>query len=459
MYKRLFAAVLAAVLLALPAPAVKKAPAPKLPVLTAESALELACRHNPQLAASAARIEQARAQLDQARADKLPQVYAALAGAWQGKEGKVPAYTAVGPGTFVQSGYAVNSFEEVYQASLGVQWLVFSSGAVENAVKARRLAWLGVKTREVRTGQAVENAVRTAWCDLQRARAKLAVAEEVLSLSREHLTQVQYFFKYGVVAQDEVLRVEVDVANGELSVISAKNAVDVRWRALERAVGTRLRGVYDLPRPEEKAEQLPVPSWDEESLYTLRPELKALEYSRRAALAVAAAAQGSTGPKIAASGEVFNMGRDFWPHDLDTWKLSLSLRWDLFDGGKARAQVREYKAKARELVAQIDDYRHQVALEVSSAQLNYEAAKMRTDVARRQVASAEEDYRMALKRYRANVGTNLDVLDARTALNNARTQLVDAVYDTDSARAGLDYALGVSQRFSLDMAEAPAARK
>jgi len=454
MNKRMFAAALAAVSL-LAGGAFAKGGAPALPLLTVETALDLACRYNPSLAASQARIDQAKAQIDQARADKLPQLYAALVGAWQGKEGKLPVYTATGPDAFAQSGYALNSFKEVYQASLGVQWLIFSSGAVEHTIQARRLAWLGVKTNEVRTGQAVENAVRVSYCDLQRARAKLAVAEQVLALTREHLTQVNYFFKYGVVAQDEVLRVQVDEANGELNVISAKNAVDVRWRALERAVGTPLRGVYSLPRPEDLHDAGEAPHWNEESLYTLRPELRALEYSRRAALAVAAAAQGSTGPKIVGSGEAFNMGRDFWPHDLDTWKLSLSLRWDLFDGGKARAQVREYRAKARELVAQIDDYRHQVALEASSAQLNYEAAKTRTSVARRQVKSAEEDYRMALKRYKANVGTNLDVLDARTALANARTGLVDAMYDTESARAGLDYALGVSQRWKLDV-EAPA---
>ncbi len=418
-----------------------------LPVLTVEQALTLACEHNPSLAAAQARIEQARAQIDQARADKLPQLYASLASAWQGEESKIPVVTSRG------SGYAVSSFDEVYQASLGAEWLIFSSGSVENTVRARRLAWLGVKASEVRTGQSVENSVRVCYSDLQRARAKLTVAQEVLSLTREHLSQVRYFYKYGVVAQDEVLRVEVDVANGELNVISAKNAVDVSWRALERAVGTSLRSVYNLPAPEKETPRAPVPKWNDESLYSLRPELRALDYSRRSALAVAAAAQGSTGPKIAATGELFDAGRDFWPDDQDTWRLSLNLRWDLFDGGRARAQVREYRASARELLAQIEDYRHQIAMEVSSAQLNYEAARQRTDVAIRQVASAREDYRIALMRYKASVGTNLDVLDARTALSNARTQLVDAIYDTDSARANLDYALGISDRFKLPPVE------
>ena len=449
-YKETIAAFLAAAVLAVPAAAKdgRASKRPERPVLTTETALELAYENNPSLAAAEARIEQARQQLAQARADKLPKLYAALAGAWQGEEGAIPAYQGdPGHGTLI--GYALNSFEEAYQAALGVQWLIFSSGAAENTIAARKMAFRGIQTREVRTGQAVENAVLVSYYNLQRARAKLGVAEEVLALSKEHLSQVRNFFKYGVVAQDEVLRVEVDVSNGELNVISAKNAVDVRWRALERAVGTELRSQFDLPEPDRNAAPKDAPRWDEASLYALRPELKALDFSRRAALAVAAAARAANGPKIVAGGEVFTMGRDFWPRELDTWKLSLGLRWDFYDGGKARAQVKEYRARAQELLAQIEDVKRQVALEVSSAQLNFESARQRVDVASRQVASAQEDYRMALLRYKSNVGTNLDVLDARTALTNARTQLVDAVYDMNSSRADLDYALGLSERFKL----------
>ena len=450
-YKKTIAVLLLAAAFAVPAAAknVRDEKRSGRPVLTTETALELACANNPSLAAAEARIEQARQQIAQARADKLPKLYAALAGAWQGEEGKVPAVTVDSKTGQIFSGYALNSFEEAYQAAIGVQWLLFSSGAVENTIAARTMAVRGIQTREVRTGQAVENAVLVSYYNLQRARAKLAVAEEVLDLSKEHLTQVRNFFKYGVVAQDEVLRVEVDVSNGELNVISAKNAVDVRWRALERAVGTELRSKFDLPEPDRNAAPKDAPRWDEASLYALRPELKALDFSRRAALAVAAAAQGSTGPKVVAGGEAFAQGRNFWPDELDTWKLSLSLRWDFYDGGKARAQVKEYKARAQELLAQIEDVKRQVALEASSAQLNFESARQRVDVASRQVASAQEDYRMALLRYKSSVGTTLDVLDARTALTNARTQLVDAVYDMNSSRADLDYALGLSERFKL----------
>ncbi len=426
----------------------KTAPAEKtssLPLLSVEMALELAYENNPTLSAAKSRIEQARQQIKQARADKLPQLYASLSGAWQGKTGTLAVY---GPrGNYV--GSATSAYYDAYEASIGMQWLLFSSGSVENTVAARKMAFRGVEANEVRTGQTVENNVLVSYYDLQRARAKLVVAEEVLALSREHLSQTQYFFKYGIVAQDEVLRVEVDVSNGELSVISARNDVDVCWRTLERAVGTSLRTRFDLPLPELKPVDNPAPTWDENSLYASRPELKSLEYSRASALAVAEAAKAENGPKVVFSAEAFDQGIDFWPEDFDTGKLSLSLRWDFFDGGKSHAEVKESKAKAQELLAQIEDVKRQVILEVSSAQLNYESACQRIDVAVRQVASAGEDYRMALMRYKANVGTNIDVLDARTALTNARTQLVDAVYDTESSRADLDYALGLSEKYTL----------
>jgi outer membrane protein len=457
--RKMFAAlalIMAAALFLTPASAGTTAPDKNaLPPLTTDLALQLAYKNNPSLSAAQARIEQAKQQIKQAQADKLPQLYATLAGQWQDKEGVLPVYAPQLAHSTSAIGYATHSFDEVYNAALGFQWLLFSSGAVENLVAARKLTYRGIRAKEIRTGQTVENSVRVCYYDLQRARAKLTVAEEVLALSKEHLSQVEYFYKYGVVAQDEVLRVQVDVSNGELNVISARNAVDVRWRALERAVGVNLRDRYSMPQPEMKSAARPVPIWDDSSLYSWRPELQALNYSREAADAAASAAKGNNGPKIVVAGEGFNQGLEFWPDDLDTWKISVGLRWDFYDGGKSHAQVKEYRARAQELLSQIEDLKKQISLEVSSAQLNYESARQRIDVAARQVASAQEDYRMALMRYKANVGTNLDVLDARTALTNARTQLVDAVYDTDSSRANLDYALGLSDKYMLDSAAPP----
>jgi outer membrane protein TolC len=47
-----------------------------------------------------------------------------------------------------------------------------------------------------------------------------------------------------------------------------------------------------------------------------------------------------------------------------------------------------------------------------------------------------------MRRYDARIGTNLDVLDSRTALIESRTALVNAVYDIAAAQFGMMFVVG-----------------
>lgn len=67
------------------------------------------------------------------------------------------------------------------------------------------------------------------------------------------------------------------------------------------------------------------------------------------------------------------------------------------------------------------------------------------DLAKKQVATAQEDYRMAFRRYEARLGSNIDVLDAKRALGRSRTEYVDAVYDIAAAQSYLVYTTGRDQ--------------
>ncbi|MEA3284454.1 MAG: TolC family protein [Synergistota bacterium] len=418
-------------------------------ILTVDQALLLAYDNNPIIMASSAKEEQARQRINEAEAAKLPHLGASLAAQFSKDATTYPIIDGATGLPNANGDFAMAGYRNAYQAALTLNWLLYSSGSVSNTVRSRELAFSGVEAQSVRTGQSVENGVKKAYYDLQRYRAKLTVAQESLELAREHLSQVESFYKYGVVAKDQVLRVQVDVSDGKLNVIKAENAVDVGWRALERAVGTSLRDVFLLPEPETSVSDRSVPEDSVASAMVHRPELASLEYSRRSALSLARAAAGSRGPQVALQGQLQNVDDSFFPGGNDDWKVTLSATWEFYDGGASVAQERQAKASAQELLYSIEDLKKQIVLEISSGKLNLESALQRIEVAQDQVTSAEEDYRMALKRYTANVGTNIDVLDARVALSNARTQLVDAVYDTYTARSDLEYATGASEKFVL----------
>ncbi len=309
-------------------------------------------------------------------------------------------------------------------------------------IRAHRLAAEAARAESERTSQAVSHAARSAFYGLQRSRARASVAEEALSLVQEHRKQVEALYRNGIVAKNELLRAGVAVSDAELDLIRATSGTEVAFSALERAIGTSIRGRYSLPAPESEPGEMDIPLDPVAEAIESRPEFRALELSERSARSLAAAALGEKGPSVYLQGDAYSVGQTFYPDAMDDWKISIIAEWKLYDGGKSKARRDEAMAVAEELLERMEDMKRQVDLEISVATLDLRSARQRLEVARSQVALAEEDYRMAVARYSAQVGTNIDVLDARVALSASRTQLIDAVYDARQAYEDMKFAIG-----------------
>lgn len=417
----------------------KGAAAADAPVLTLDAVMRIAREQHPLLAAAREKVLQAEAKLREVEAGFGPTLDAVLS---YTQAQDAPTTKALNPRTGSVVGIVPLGYEKTYAAGLRLTQLLYTGGSLTANRKAAEFEVDSAEAEEVRTFQAVENGVRRGFFDLQRAVSKLKVAEEALLLAQEHLRQVEALYTNGVVAKNEVLRVRVAVSSAELDRISAINGVDVMWKALERAAGAQLRTSYILEEPRSDYVVSPLPENPEQLAMKSRADLLAMEHLRKAALAYVDAAAGQARPQVALQGEATRTGDSFFP-DEDDWNVALVAQWRLYDSGEIKAKAEQSRGASRELLHTMSDMERQISLEVSTAQLNLASARVRIRVAQDQLLSAEEDYRMALKRYAAQVGTNIDVLDSRLALNNARTALVDAVYDAYSGYADLLFAVGV----------------
>jgi outer membrane protein len=83
-----------------------------------------------------------------------------------------------------------------------------------------------------------------------------------------------------------------------------------------------------------------------------------------------------------------------------------------------------------------------VALDVWEAYQNLSTATQTIRTTLDLLASAEQSERVALGRYKAGVGNILDVLNAQSALANARLQRIQAMLDWQVSRATLARAVG-----------------
>lgn len=417
--------------------------------------LSSAREKNPQIAAAKQRTEAARAKVEAAVARTGPDVFAGLGGLWQ-EDGVTVNATINATVPFLGGSLPVTAIgSNTYAAAVGLSQVIYAGGSLTAQKEAERLALGAAQAQELRTGQAVENSVRRAYYALRSAQAKARVAREALTLAKEHLARAEKLFKAGVVAKNDVLRGGVAVSEAELSLIRAQSAEANALTALRRAVGAELikaeleapdifaQKLFSEDGDSELAKILPrVPGGDRTAqAFEARAELKAYALLSKQAEKLARAAQGRTLPQILGAAGYVAADDSFFPGDGEA-VAAIGMYWNLYDGGEMRAKTREAKAKAKELLFQLEDMKNAVRMEVVQAEQNLASARSRLEVALRQTEQAREDYRIAVRRYEENVGTALEESDSRVALVNALSETAAALYDIKTAEADLIYAVG-----------------
>ena len=380
--------------------------------------------------------------MSEAAAKFGPKIGVAAGALWAEND---PVLPAMNPVTGSMLGVVPVGFRNTYAVAVGFVQTVYAGGSLYANKQAAVLARDASAAEELRVLQSMLYSVRAAYYGMRRAEAKETVAKEALSLSKNHLERAERLFKSGVAAKGDVLRTKVAVAEAEMNLIRAQNAVALSVPALERAVGAA------VDKNELKASGTALPaatsvsdvSQDIQSIaLENRAEIKMYTLLSKQADKIARAAQGQLLPQIMAVGALTSVDNEFFPNENGEWRLGLAAYWTIFDNGEISAKTKQAKYKAKELLFMVEDMKNVVKMEATQAELNLRSAKSRLDVARRRLAEAEEDYRIAVKRYDANVGTNLDMLDARLSLTNSRTEFVDSLYDIETAKANLIFAIG-----------------
>ncbi|HTN93559.1 MAG TPA: TolC family protein, partial [Gallionella sp.] len=114
----------------------------------------------------------------------------------------------------------------------------------------------------------------------------------------------------------------------------------------------------------------------------------------------------------------------------------------IFTGFATTYNVRAAEAQVDVKNAQLDQLRLQVALDVWTAYQNLTTATQSLRTTADLLDSAEQSARVALGRYKAGVGSILDVLNAQSALASARQQRIQSIFNWNISRAALAQSMG-----------------
>lgn len=349
----------------------------------------------------------------------------------------------------------------VSSVSLTLSWLLYDFGARDASLEnARQLLSAATSSLDA-TVQTVFLTALQSYYNAQAARAALTAAQESERASRESLTAAETRYSVGVATPADRLQAQTAWSQAVLNRIRAEGTVKTTLGTLANVMGQDAGQpllLDDIPNaaPESSFER------DIEALIAearrRRPDLQAAEAQVRAAQASVDYARAFGRPTLSLSAgpswqEVRQGGGSV---STDGNAIGLTLTLPLFSGFDTTYRVRSAEARVDTVSAQREALRQQVALDVWTSYQTLLTATQSIRTTADLLASAEQSERVALGRYKAGVGTILDVLNAQSALAAARVQRIQAALDWYVSRAALARAVGtLDNRLLNPAAEVP----
>jgi NodT family efflux transporter outer membrane factor (OMF) lipoprotein len=398
-----------------------------------DALVEQALRDNPNLGVARARLRRAQASSELARAAEGPQVGGAIDIMRQRytENGLVPPPIA-------------GSVRNTATAQLNLNWeLDFfgrNAAALQASIGAARAAEADIAAARV----VLASNVARAYFQLVRVQEQLRVSSRTLQQREEQLRLVGQRVRAGLDTTLEQRQSEAALPEARQQIEALQEQAQTTRNALAALVGaTELPPI--TPPALGALQSAPLVAALPADLIGRRADVAAARWRVEAAGQEVQGAKAQFYPNVnmvAFAGlSSFGLGRLL---DLGSgqWGVGPAVRLPIFDAGRLRANLR---GKTADLDAAVESYNgavleaiHETADAVAALQ-----SIARQQAEQRQAESAAEGaYEIALQRYRAGLGTYLNVLSAETAVLAQRRLGVDLAARVLDARVSLYRALG-----------------
>ncbi len=362
------------------------------------------------------------------------------------------SYIRIDDDTVNDAKYMVNSTEVspleagTYEINVTGTQPIFTGWAL---TITRELASLGVDLAKVQKETAIQDLivdVKEAYFGILKAKKLEKVARQAVEQLKAHLRVAQAFYEEGLIAKNELLQTEVQMAQATQDLIRTTNRVEIAVSLFNKLLR---RGLGEKVRIKDILDYHPVGLTLDECMERAelnRPEIKEVSLNVASAEKNVGLSKSSYYPTVNLIGnyERKTATRVFLEKlDPDIWTITLRAEWTFWEWGKTRHEVASAKAELAKTKYVLEELKDNIQLEVKDAYLNLREAEKNILVARTAVVQAQENFRMNEERYKQQVATSTDVLDAQTLLTQARTNYFNALSEHNIAWARLERAMGV----------------
>ncbi len=291
--------------------------------------------------------------------------------------------------------------------------------------------------------------VKEAYFNILIADRGVEVAEKDVESRKSNADVAKNFYEVGMIPINDLLQAEVELANAEQSQVRAVNAARLTRAQFNTVLSRPVNDPVDVV--EEDIQSIGDETRDLDSnlkkALKQRPEIQAIDVNLLQTDQQIRFAESKLYPEVSFTYEFIKegddprvRGSDF--HDKGHWEALATLSWTFWEWGKTHFSKREQESVKRELLQTRNSLEDGISLEVKQAMLDLETAEKNIPTTSKAVEQGEENLRVSEERYKAQVTTITEVLDAQTRLTQARVNYFRSLYDRSLARARLLRAMG-----------------
>ncbi len=387
--------------------------------------VEAAIAGNRDLAQGAARLEQSRAQLVQARAGYFP--------------------TLSATGTVSRDLGDLAPDITAYSAGLDAAWELDLFGQIGGNVAAAEADLRGAGYSLADLQRLIVGQVAINTINARAIARQLEIARSTLAYQDDNLAIARWRNQAGLVSSLDVEQARTQRAQTAATIPALETSLAATANAISTLIGEPPGRVLEALQASSRVpEPVQLSGFEAPAeVLTRRPDVRQAENALIASSARIGVARAQLLPLVRLGGNVgsSSLGIDSL-FDVITAGVFGSVSQLIFDGGRTSAQLDSAKAAAQASLAQWEASILTALEEVESAAVSQRNASARVGINEEAVDAASNSALLARSQYQAGLTDFRTLLTAENALLSARNQLVSAEADRAGAFVRLTQALG-----------------
>ena len=408
-------------------------------VYTLDECVKEALANNWKLKAKKEQINQAEYVKNQARASLLPRLSTSYGYKRYGFDQEVFLSAFPQP---IKVG-SLNNFE--WRGT--VTQPIFTGFAL---ISQYRLSELGIDQSELEVQtQELDLALnaKTAYFNILTADMAVETALKAAEALESHAEEARNFYKVGMIPINDLLESEVNASNAKHDLTSTKNGARLARSSfntlLSRPVNAEVNvEEIDVHNPEKGDFQEYVGI-----ALKNRPEMKLIDVNLLQTDQQIRLSRSKYYPEVVFTWDYIKQGDTASVsggeyHQASNWEATIGMEWTFWEWGKTHYSVKQQESIKNEVMKTKMDLEEQIQLQVKDAVLHLQTAEENIPITKKAVEQGEENLRVSQERYKAQVSTSTEVLDAQRYLTRARVNYFNALFDYHLARARLLRAMG-----------------